>query len=97
MGPGKIAKKVVKKVLIKKYGKKFVYKKLPKKIYKHLPKKVRKMVKMKTFKKGYKMMINGAGKTAGKVVYKFLIHHHVPKWAAVSAKVVVQAVLDWLL
>lgn len=43
------------------------------------------------------MMINGAGKTAGKVVYKFLIHHHVPKWAAVSAKVVVQAVLDWLL
>jgi hypothetical protein len=95
--PGKIVKKIVKKVLIKKYGKKFVYKKFPKRIYKHLPKKIRKMVRLKTFKKGYKMILNGAGKTVGKTAYKFLRHHRVPKWAAVSAKVVIQAVIDWVL
>lgn len=95
--PAKIAKKVVKKVLIKKYGKKFVMKKLPKRIFKHLPKMIRHRVKYKTFRRGYKLMIDGAGKSIGKTAYKFLRQRNVPKWAAGAAKTVTQAVIDWLL
>lgn len=73
----------------KKFGQKFVTKKLPRIVYGKLPKDVIQKITLKKFEKAWNDLFLGS--VAGKVseqAYNYAVKNYVPKWAAKSATAV---------